>query len=74
MILPNLDSMYLAVTPVAPLAEYIPRASNDKPPAAVSTLFQSVSMAWAPEPITVPAVLNKQIYNVIRFLLHNLEI
>lgn len=49
--------MYLAVTEVAPLAEYTPKARRVKPPAAVSTLFQSVNIACAPVPITVPAVL-----------------
>lgn len=54
---PILDSINLAVTDVAPLAEYTPKASKERPPAAVRTLSQSVSIAWAPVPMTPPAVL-----------------
>lgn len=55
--LPMRASIYLAVTPAAPLAEYIPNARRDKPPAAVNTLSQSVKSASAPAPSTDPAVL-----------------
>lgn len=54
---PNLASTYLAVTEVAPLAEYTPRAKSDTPPASAKTLSQSVSSAENPEPNTAPALL-----------------
>lgn len=57
---PNLASIYLAVTPVAPFAEYTPRANRDIPPAAAKTLSQSVNSACAPDPITDPAVLQSK--------------
>lgn len=49
--------MYLAVTEVAPFAEYTPSASNETPPAKANTLSQSVSNAENPEPRTAPALL-----------------
>lgn len=55
--LPNLDSTYLAVTLVKPLALYIPKAKRDKPPAAIKVLSQSESNALAPLPKIEPAVL-----------------
>lgn len=55
--IPNRASMYLAVTEVAPFAEYTPRASNETPPARANTLSQSVSKAENPEPRTAPALL-----------------
>ena len=57
--LPNLDSMYRAVTPVAPLAEYTPNANKDTPPAAITTLSQSRKKACNPAPKTEPAVLKQ---------------
>jgi len=56
---PSLASMYLAAIPVAPLAEYTPRARRDIPPAAAIILSQSARKAWAPVPSTDPAVLHK---------------
>ena len=42
---PSLASMYLAAIPVAPLAEYTPRARRDIPPAAAIILSQSARKA-----------------------------
>lgn len=58
---PNLDSTYFAVTPVKPLALYIPNAKRDKPPAAIKVLSQSESNAFAPLPKIEPAVLETKI-------------
>lgn len=55
--------MYLAVTEVAPFAEYTPRASNETPPARANTLSQSVSKAENPEPRTAPALLQTSTNN-----------
>lgn len=62
---PNLDSTYFAVTPVKPLALYIPNAKRDKPPAAIKVLSQSESNAFAPLPKIEPAVLETK--NLLTF-------
>lgn len=59
--LPIRASIKRAVTDVAPLAVYTPRANKDRPPAAAKVLSQSVTRALRPVPMTFPAVLQKNV-------------